>query len=758
MHSKKTFRIATSTPASVSAIGALTAVLGTSAMADSGRFDNPAFPRVLTDNFVILDGGQAFIRLENDQALVLSAEQFTVDAAGNLIVLDTAVLGEFVSADDQTSVATPDGAAMSDAAILGEQVAYQLDASFPVELDAASLRMQAPYWSPLTGAEGAGGSGSAVSAGAAAGAAFAPVAVMAGSVVIVATGLAAPDATTDSTPPIETPDDSTPPSDPRGVQITGFGSVFHPSIDQINHMDVSAAGDVNNDGLADFIIGAKTNKEESATDWYNGKSYVVFGNNNTDGSTFSSALNVRELTGQDGFAIYGIKNSHSGHSVSAAGDVNGDGVDDLIIGAPFGDSSGNDQAGKAFVVYGKDSTDNQNFSSLLNLADFSAADGFSITGANAGDNAGVKVASAGDVNNDGNDDILITSTVAYGGNGATYVVYGRGGDAGTFPLNFDLSTLLGSDSSHGFVILGPASSGSGHSAASSGYSVSSTPDINGDGIDDLIIGAPHADSTVGQAFVVFGKDSQAGENFSQVFDLSDLNSGTANGTAGFVIKGAQGLTEYAGSSVSYAGDINNDGVGDLIVGAPKTKENFADVDTQYFGKTFVVFGKATPSGDTSSRTEVNLSEIATGNGADGFIINSEPDSTDYTGQYLSYAGDVNGDGIHDLIIGSRKGKSYVVFGENTNDSSGVMSFANSLNLQDLGNPGGPTGFKINGSADTKAIVSGAGDIDGDGYHDLVVGAPKYGSGQDFLDGDAYIIFGQASFNAEVNLSDLGAPA
>ena len=758
MRSKKTSRIATSTQASVSAIGALTAVLGTSAMADSGRFDNPAFPRVLTDNFVILDGGQAFIRLENDQALVLSAEQFTVDAAGNLIVLDTAVLGEFVSADDQTSVATPDGAAMSDAAILGEQVAYQLDASFPVELDAASLRMQAPYWSPLTGAEGAGGSGSAVSAGAAAGAAFAPVAVMAGSVVIVATGLAAPDATTDSTPPSETPADSTPPSDPRGVKITGFGSVFHPNITQINYMDVSAAGDVNNDGIDDFIIGAKTNKEESATDWYNGKSYVVFGNNNTDGSTFNSELNVRELTGQDGFAIYGIKNSHSGHSVSAAGDVNGDGVDDLIVGAPYGDPTDRNNAGQSFVVYGKDSTNNQDFDPLVRLDALGQGDGFIINGINAEDKAGVKVASAGDVNNDGNDDILITSTVAYAGSGATYVVYGRGGDAGTFPLNFDLSTLSGSASTHGFVIKGPASSGSGHSAASSGYSVSSTPDINGDDIDDLIIGAPHAASTVGQAFVVFGKNSQAGDNFSPVFDLSDLDNEAADGSAGFVIEGAQGLTEFAGSSVSYAGDINNDGVGDLIVGAPKTKEGPADESTQYFGKTFVVFGKAMPSDETSARTEVNLSDIANGGGTDGFIINSEPNSTDYTGQYLSYAGDVNGDGIHDLIIGSRNGKSYVVFGENTDDSSGVMSFENSLNLEDLGNSDGPAGFKINGPDNTKAIVSGAGNIDGDDFDDLIVGAPKHGSGEAFLDGNAYIIFGQASFNAEVDLLNFGAPA
>ena len=128
-----------------------------------------------------------------------------------------------------------------------------------------------------------------------------------------------------------------------------------------------------------------------------------------------------------------------------------------------------------------------------------------------------------------------------------------------------------------------------------------------------------------------------------------------------------------------------------------------------------------PSDETSARTEVNLSEIANGGGTDGFIINSEPGSTYYTGQYLSYAGDVNGDGKHDLIIGSRNSKSYVVFGENTEDSSGVMSFGNSLNLEDLGNSDGPAGFKINGPADTKAIVSGAGDIDGDGYHDLIVG-------------------------------------
>lgn len=738
MHSKKTSRIATSTPGSVSAIGALTAVLGTSAMADSGRFDNPAFPRVLTDNFVILDGGQAFIRLENDQALVLSAEQFTVDAAGNLIVLDTAVLGEFVSADDQTSVATPDGAAMSDAAILGEQVAYQLDAPFPVELDAASLRMQAPYWSPLTGAEGAGGSGSAVSAGAAAGAAFAPVAVMAGSVVILATGLAAPSET---------------PASP-GVKITGFGSVFTPNIDQINYMDVSAAGDVNNDGIADFIIGAKGTKDGSSNDNLNGKSYVVFGKNSAQGSPFSSELKVDKLTGQDGFAIYGTWGSHSGHSVSAAGDVNGDGVDDLIIGAPYGDPTGRNNAGQSFVVYGKDSTDNQNFSSRLNLAEFSVADGFIINGINTGDNAGVKVASAGNLNGDDYDDILITSIAVGNQAGAAYVVYGTNNTT-----DIDLGNL---DSDKGFVIEGSIDGEVGWQA---GYSVSSThniynenhiPDINGDGIDDLIIGVPHADDPAGRAYVVYGKTDGTLSDIA----LDSFGSVNSDGQIGFVVNGGHGETKYAGSAVSYAGDINNDGVGDLIVGAPKTSEIVDVSTTNYFGKTFVVFGKRMPSDDTSARTEVNLSDIANGGGTDGFIINSEPNSTDYTGQYLSYAGDVNGDGIHDLIIGSRNSKSYVVFGENTEDSSGVMSFANSMDLEDLGSPGGPAGFKINGPADTKAIVSGAGDIDGDGYHDLIVGAPKYDSSGSsaFLDGNAYIIFGKASFNAEVDLLNFGAPA
>ena len=89
-----------------------------------------------------------------------------------------------------------------------------------------------------------------------------------------------------------------------------------------------------------------------------------------------------------------------------------------------------------------------------------------------------------------------------------------------------------------------------------------------------------------------------------------------------------------------------------------------------------------------------------------------------------------------------------------------MSFENSLNLEDLGNSDGPAGFKINGPDNTKAIVSGAGDIDGDGFDDLIVGAPEYDSSGSsaFLDGNAYIIFGQASFNAEVDLLNFGAPA
>ena len=148
----------------------------------------------------------------------------------------------------------------------------------------------------------------------------------------------------------------------------------------------------------------------------------------------------------------------------------------------------------------------------------------------------------------------------------------------------------------------------------SGRSVSSAGDINNDGYDDIIIGAGYADPNgddAGESYVVFGK---ASGTYSASLELSSLN-----GTNGFVINGID-ESDYSGSSVSSAGDINNDGYDDIIIGA-----NEADPNGGSSGESYVVFGKA--SGTYSASLE--LSSL---NGTNGFVINGI-DENDYSGKF-----------------------------------------------------------------------------------------------------------------------------
>ena len=140
-------------------------------------------------------------------------------------------------------------------------------------------------------------------------------------------------------------------------------------------------------------------------------------------------------------------------------------------------------------------------------------------------------------------------------------------------------------------------------------------------MDDLIIGAYRAQNSSGKSFVVFGKKDNR-----DVVNLSAIESGTG----GFVING-ENSNDFSGYSVSSAGDVNGDGLDDLIVGAHQADlTNSADA-----GKSYVVFGKA-------NTDAINLSSIATGTG--GFVINGE-NTGDKSGYSVSSAGDVNGDGL-----------------------------------------------------------------------------------------------------------------
>ena len=464
---------------------------------------------------------------------------------------------------------------------------------------------------------------------------------------------------------------------------------------------VTTVGDINGDGFADFMISA------FGAPYSRGKSYVVFGKANWSGI---SAVNLSAIAaGSGGFALNdevagGNLNRHSG---SAAGDINGDGLADFIVGASdvWG---GTGKSGKSYVVFGR-----QNWSgvSTLNLSVIAAGSGgFALNAEASSDENGYSVASAGDVNGDGYTDFIIGARHANNGSiafaGESYVVFGKANWSGVSTLN--LSVIAAG--SGGFVLGGESPSDD------SGTSVASAGDINGDGLADLIVAAPRLNP--GTSYVIFGRSNWSG--------ISAVNLSTiAAGSGGFVLNGgASGGDSMI--SVASAGDINGDGYADVIIGGYSANNNT--------GTSYVVFGKANWSGISA----VNLSTIAAGSG--GFVLNGEREN-DHSGYSLATAGDINGDGYADFIVGakganSNAGKSYVVFGKA--NWSGVSALNLSLIVTGSG------GFVVNGEAlgdNSGFSVSPAGDINGDGFADLIIGAK--GANSDA--GKSYIIFGGARF-------------
>ncbi|BBC73854.1 hypothetical protein AEB_P2986 [Altererythrobacter sp. B11] len=488
-----------------------------------------------------------------------------------------------------------------------------------------------------------------------------------------------------------------------------YGSVSAEYIGQ----SVDFVGDVNGDGYGDFMFGSVANDTNYP------RTYVIFGGpTNLNGGYYDNLVTANNNT--NGFAVTGYQwYEYSGYSVSSAGDVNGDGLNDLLIGA-YGRDNGNSLAGAAYIVYGKTGGA---IVALGNLPGVGASNsnGFVLLGSNTDSQAGFSVSVAGDINGDGYADFLVGALYQDVGTaadaGRVYVVYGRSNNS-----SIDMSALTAASNTLGFMIEGSSTSDQ------LGSAVSNAGDVNGDGLSDFIVTARYADApngNSGTSYVVFGQTGISGAPLN----VSALTAAT--NTRGFVISGSSN-GDNTGWSVAGSGDINGDGLSDLALAGI-----YADTSQGNAGKFYIVFGKTDGAG-------VNVSALSGGTNTQGFVINGSV-ANDYATS-ISVIGDVNGDGLADLLLGANAadangytdtGKAYVVFGKTDNTA---------VELSALSVAGNTQGFAIHGSGQNYSNLGtsvSAGDLNGDGLVDLMIGAPYQDYG--YTDGGAmYVIYGSTS--------------
>ncbi len=392
----------------------------------------------------------------------------------------------------------------------------------------------------------------------------------------------------------------------------------------------------------------------------------------------------------------------AGYSVAGIGDVDGDGLDDVAIAAPDSDIVAVN-AGQVYVMLGR-AADWQLDVSL------GAADG-SFVGEYSNDNAGYAVAGAGDADGDGLDDLLIGAHKNDDGGGNAGKIYLVFGDAAGWPMQTSLSTAQAS-------FLGEAVDDR------AGYSVAGAGDLDGDGFDDLLMGAYKSNDGVyhgGEVYVIFG----AAGGWTPGFDLG-------NATASFT---GEMDSDFAGKAVAGGGDVDGDGLDDLLVGAPSNDEGGAAA-----GIAYLVLGRDTGWVPDSPLADADARFLGEASGG-------------YAGQALTIAGDLDGDGYDDIVIGAYgrddtgvdAGEAYLLFG-----GPGLAGLDIGLDLADASFTGENAGDFAGWSA------AGAGDMDGDGFDDLLIGAHKRdGAGLDA--GGAYLLLGRpGGWGMRTSLSAAGA--
>ena len=418
---------------------------------------------------------------------------------------------------------------------------------------------------------------------------------------------------------------------------------------------LDASGDANGDGRQDLLVGAY---RQAAGGDAAGAGYLLHG----------PIYDTVSLSGADATFIGEAGGDEAGRDIAFAGDVNGDGLSDILVGASYEDSGGAD-AGAAYLVHGP-------VTGTVDLADADAR----LLGHVPGERAGYSVATAGDVDGDGLDDVLVGAPFSDKNGEESGMVYLMLSPlAGTISLDLSAAQLVGVEEDD-----------------QAGHTIASAGDLDGDGYGDILVGAWQSDSEgPGRAYLLHGPLS--GEQ-----SLADADA----------ILFGESADDDAGVAIGTAGDIDGDGVMDLLVGAPA-----ADVGGSSPGKVYLVAGPTAASADLAVVGMTFTGEVA----------------DDQAGTAAIAAGDVDGDGHDDLLVGARwqgaggdnAGAAYLLYGPVNGDLALAQADAKLVGEE---------------AKDYAGSALAAGDLDGDGFGDLAIGAALHDDPDEDA-GAVYLFYG-----------------